>query len=77
MSERTIGSNNPYAPVEMLVAPFVIGKAAFEMVLTSTISIARMAQIAAQSADTALAKYIQLTEGEIQKGQRKESVRVE
>ena len=47
--------NNPYAPVEMLVAPFVIGKAAFEMALTSTVSLARLAQIAAQSADTALA----------------------
>jgi len=75
MSEKT--ASNPYAPVEMLAAPFVIGKAAFEMALTSTISIARFAQIAAQSADTALAKYIQLTEEEIQKGQRKESVKVE
>jgi hypothetical protein len=76
MSEKTIG-NNPYAPIEMLSAPFVIGKAAFEIALTSTVSIARLAQIAAQSADTALAKYIQLTEEEIQKGKRKESVKVE
>jgi hypothetical protein len=76
MSEKTLGSN-PYAPVEMLVAPFVIGKAAFEMALTSTVSLARLAQITAQSADTALAKYIQLTEEEIQKGQRKENVKVE
>jgi len=76
MNEKNTGSN-PYAPVEMLVAPFVIGKAAFEMALTSTISIARLAQIAAQSADSAFAKYIQLTEEEIKKGQRRESVKVE
>ncbi len=47
------------------------------MTLLTTVSLARLAQITVQSADTALAKYIELTEQEIEKGRRRESVKVE
>jgi hypothetical protein len=64
-------------PAEMLAVPFMIGKAGFDMVMLTSISIARMTQIAMQSADTGLSKYIELTEQEIKKNQRRESVKVE
>jgi len=73
MSEK----NAYFNPAGMLTAPFVIGTAALEMTLMTTLSLARVAQIAIQSADTALAKYIELTELEIKKGRRHESVKVE
>ena len=73
MSEK----NAYFNPAGMLTAPFVIGTAALEMTLMTTISLARVVQIAIQSADTALAKYIELTEQEIKKGRRHESVKVE
>jgi hypothetical protein len=47
------------------------------MALTAAVSVARMAQIGFQSADTGIAKYIELTEQELKKGQRRESVKVE
>jgi len=47
------------------------------MALMATVSIARMAQIAVQSADTGLGKFIELTEQEIKKDQRRESIKVE
>ena len=74
MSER---KSSPYMPAEMLAVPFIIGKAGFDMALTTTVSLARVAQIAMQSADTALAKYIELTEQELKRSQRRESVPVE
>jgi len=73
MSEK----NNSFIPAGMLAAPFVLGTAALEMALMTTVSLARVAQITVQSADTALAKYIELTEQEIKKGRRHESVKVE
>lgn len=73
MSEKNI----PFNPAAMLTAPFVIASAALEMTLITAVSLARVAQIAVQSADTALAKYIELTEQEIKKGRRHESVKVE
>lgn len=73
MSEK----NSSFIPAGMLAAPFVLGTAALEMALMTTVSLARVAQITVQSADTALAKYIELTEQEIKKGQRHESVKVE
>jgi len=73
MSEK----NAFFNPAGMLTAPFVIGTAALEMTLMTTVSLARVVQIAIQSADTALAKYIDLTEQEIKKGRRHESVKVE
>lgn len=72
MSEK-----NSFIPAGMLAAPFVLGTAALEMALMTTVSLARVAQITVQSADTALAKYIELTEQEIKKGRRHESVKVE
>jgi hypothetical protein len=73
MSEK----NSSFVPAGMLAAPFVLGTAALEMALMTTVSLARVAQITVQSADTALAKYIELTEQEIKKGRRHESVKVE
>lgn len=73
MSEKNV----PFNPAVMLTAPFVIGSAALEMTLMTAVSLARVAQITVQSADTALAKYIELTEQEIKKGRRHESVKVE
>jgi hypothetical protein len=75
MSERR--TSNTFMPSDMLSLPFVIGKTAFDTGLLASISVAKMAQIAMQSADTALAKYIELTEQEIKRGQRKESVKVD
>lgn len=73
MSEKTTSFN----PLGMLTTPFVLGAAALEMTLMTTATLARVAQIAVQSADTALAKYIELTEQEIKRGRHHESVKVE
>ena len=75
MSDRR--TTNTFMPTDMLSLPFVIGRTAFDAGLMASISVAKMAQIAMQSADTALAKYIELTEQEIKRSQRKESVKVE
>ena len=72
-----MNENNSFLPAGLLAAPFVIGSAAMEMALMATVSLARVAQITAQSADTGLAKYIELTEQEIKKAKRHESVKVE
>ncbi|HKU48329.1 MAG TPA: hypothetical protein VJP79_00140 [Nitrososphaera sp.] len=68
---------NPFGASEMLALPFVLGRAAFDAGLMASVSLARLTQIAMQSADTALARYIELTEQEIKRGQRRESVKVE
>ncbi len=73
MSEK----DSSFLPAKLLAAPFVLGTAALEMTLLTTASLARLAQITVQSADTALAKYIELTEQEINKGRRRETVKVE
>ncbi len=73
MSEK----NSSFLSAGMLAAPFVLGTAELEMAVTGAVSIARVAQITVQSADTELAKYIELTEQEIKKGHRHESVKVE
>jgi hypothetical protein len=73
MSEKNV----PFNPAAILTAPFVIGTTALEMTLMTTVSLARVAQIAVRAADTALGKYIELTEQEIKKGRRHESVKVE
>ncbi|HEV8386018.1 MAG TPA: hypothetical protein VGQ03_00180 [Nitrososphaera sp.] len=75
MSDRK--TTNPFMPSDMLALPFILGRTAFDVGLLASVSIARMTQIAMQSADTALAKYIELTELEIKKSQRRESVKVE
>ncbi len=61
----------------MLSIPFVVGRAGFDMALMATVSVARMVQIGFQSADIGISKYIELTEQELKKGQRHESVKVE
>ena len=75
MSDRK--TTYPFMPSDMLAMPFVLGRTAFDVGLLASVSLARMTQIAMQSADTALAKYIELTELEIKKSQRRESVKVE
>ncbi len=77
MSEKTRGSTSPFGPEMIFTAPFAVGRAGFEIALTTAVSFARMAQITVQSADTALAKYIELTEQEINRAQRRESIKVE
>jgi hypothetical protein len=57
--------------------PFVAGKVAMEMALNASVACARMAQIALQSANQGVAKYIELTEQEMRKGDKRESVKVE
>ena len=61
----------------MLSLPFVIGRNSFDAGLLASVSVAKMAQIAMQAADSALAKYIELTEQEIRRSGRKESIKVE
>ena len=75
MSERR--TTNPFMPSDMVAFPFVAARATFELGLMASVSVARMAQVAVQSAETAIAKYIELTEQEIKRGQRRESVKVE
>lgn len=75
MSDRK--TTNPFMPSDMLALPFILGRTAFDVGLLASVSLAHMTQIAIQSADTALAKYIELTELEINKSQRRESVKVE
>lgn len=70
MVENTAGQ-------EALLWPFVAGKVAMDVAISASLTCARMAQIALQSADQAVAKYIELTEKEMTKGQRRESVKVE
>jgi hypothetical protein len=65
--------NNPDA----LVWPFIAGRVALDMAMSATVAWARIAQIAAQSADSALGRYIELTEQEIKKAGKRESVKVE
>jgi len=75
MSDRK--TSNPFMSSDLLSLPFVLGRTAFDVGLLASVSLARMTQIAMQSAETALAKYIELTEQEIGRVQRKESVKVE
>lgn len=65
------------AGTDLFMWPFLAGKMAQEMALIASMSAARMAQVALQSADTAVAKYIELTEQELKRDSRKESVKVE
>ncbi len=65
------------AGTELFMWPFVAGRMAQEMALLSSMAAARMAQAAFQSADAAIAKYIELAEQELKRGPRKESVKVE
>lgn len=74
MSEKAPSSFNP---ADILSTSFVIGSTALEMALMTTISLAKGAQAIAQSTDIALAKYIEMTEQEINRMRRRESVRVE
>lgn len=74
MSEKAPSSFNP---AELLSTSFVLGSTALEMALMTTISVAKGAQAIAQSTDMALAKYIEMTEKEINRMRRRESVKVE
>lgn len=74
MSEKAPSSFNP---ADILSTSFVFGSTALEMALMTTISLAKGAQAIAQSTDIALAKYIEMTEQEINRMRRRESVRVE
>lgn len=71
-------SGKPFDSVpDSWTIPFVASKFAFDAILTATVSLARVAQIGAKSVDTAIAKYIELTEEELRRGQKRESVKVD
>jgi len=74
MSEKPQSS---FDPANILSTSFVIGSTALEMALITTTTLAKGAQAIAQSTDTALARYIEMTEHEISKMRHRESVRVE
>ncbi len=61
---------------EMLLFPFAVGKAVVDLSLMASLSLARMLQITMQASESALTKYIELTEQELKKGQRRESIKV-
>jgi hypothetical protein len=54
-----------FNPATLMYISFIMGSAALETALMTTISLAMVEQVIAQSTDTALAKYIELTEQEI------------
>jgi hypothetical protein len=62
---------------DVFIWPFVAGRVAMDMAMNVSLACARMAQIALQSANQGVAKYIELTEQEMRKGEKRESVRVE
>lgn len=62
---------------DVLVWPFLAGRVAMDVAMSASVAWARMAQIAIQSADDALGRYIELTEQEIKRADRRESVKVE
>jgi hypothetical protein len=75
MGEKAPSSFNP---ADLLSISFSMGGgAALEIALMTTISLARVAEVIAQSTETALAKYIELTEEEINRTRRRESIKVE
>lgn len=65
------------ASQDVLVWPFLAGRVAMDVAMSASVAWARIAQIAIQSADDALGRYIELTEHEIKRAGRRESVKVE
>ncbi len=64
-------------PADFMLWPLVAGKIAGDMAMSASLFAARMLQIGLESADSAVAKYIELTEQEIRRSQKRESVKVE
>ncbi|MEO9294147.1 MAG: hypothetical protein ABI347_00930 [Nitrososphaera sp.] len=62
---------------DVFMWPFVAGRLTMDMAMNASLACARMAQIALQSANQGVAKYIELTEQEMRKGDKRESVKVE
>jgi hypothetical protein len=62
---------------DFYVWPLVVGKMATEIALMASVTCARMVQMATQSVDVALTKYIELAEQEMKRAPHKESVTVE
>ena len=53
---------------DYMLWPFVAGKVAGDIAMSASLFAARMIQIGIESADTAVAKYIELTEQDIRDG---------
>ena len=53
------------------------GKAAIELAMLASISAARILQIGLESANAGLSKYVELSEEELKRTSRRESVKVE
>ncbi len=66
----------PAAP-DFALWPLLAGRAAGDMAMSTSLFVARMLQIGLESADSAVTKYIELTEEEIKRAQKHESVKVE
>ena len=65
------------AGIDFLLWPLTASKVTGEMIMSTSLFAARMIQIGLESADTAVTKYIELTEQEIKRAQKRESVKVE
>lgn len=73
MSDKPFNS----IPESWIILPFAAGKLAFEAGLQLTISLARIAQIGAKSADAAINKCIELSEQELKRANSRETVKVD
>jgi hypothetical protein len=62
---------------DAILWPFVAGKVAMDMTVNASVACARIAQIVLQSANQGVAKYIELAEQEMRRGDRRESVKVD
>jgi hypothetical protein len=71
-----MADKNPTTP-DFMLWPFVAGKVAGDITMSASLFAARMLQIGIESADTAVTKYIDLTEQEMRRSQKRESVKVE
>ncbi len=64
-------------PADFMLWPLAAGKVAGDMAMSASLLAAKMLQIGLESADSAVSKYIELTEQEIKRSQKRESVKVE
>jgi len=76
MSSRDSSRNSASAP-DLWSLPFFVGRLALEGTILASISLARVAQISVQSADAAFGKFIELSEAELKRENKRESVKVE
>lgn len=76
-SKDMVETRNGQGPESWIILPFAAGKLALELGLQLTVSLSRIAQIGAKSADAAIGKYIELGEQELGRSGKRESVKVD